>query len=70
MANDRWANARLQKKKDIRYFKKLTEELGEKRVDAMINGGDTAKIWEQEKRAHMQLARLQNRKLREGFLES
>ncbi len=70
MANDRWANARLQKKRDIRYFVKLTQELGDKRVDAMMNGGDTAKIWEQEKRAHMQLARLQNKKLREGFAES
>ncbi len=70
MPHDRWANARIQKKKDIRYFENLTQELGEKRVDAMINGGDTAKIWEQEKRAHMQLARLQNKKLREGFAES
>lgn len=46
--------------------------LGKERIDAMIHGGkETPRdIWQKEKKAVIELAKLQNRKLREGFAES
>jgi len=46
--------------------------LGKKRVDTMIHGGEETprEIWQKEKKAVIELAKLQNVKLREGFAES
>lgn len=46
--------------------------LGEQRVNAMIHGGKKTprEIWQKEKKAVIELAKLQNSKLREGFAES
>lgn len=46
--------------------------LGKERVNAMIHGGKRTplQIWQEEKKATIQLAKIQNNKLREGFAES
>ncbi len=66
----------MQSKRDkaiqIAMLKKETMQLGERRVRSMMidTGESTKDIWQKEKQAHIKLAKLEGKTLREGFAES
>ena len=81
MYADRWGKARLAKKHQIKRLQNDAIDTAHRRVLVMHAGvapkstpsEDKARIkqlWEHEKKVHINIARLQGRKLREGFAES
>jgi len=64
--------ARGSKQKEIQRLQEKAMAIGKQRVDSMISGTpeETKALWEKEKQAHIELASLEGRTLREGFAES